>query len=645
MKESILIVEDQFVEADYLRQMLVQAKYPVIGIARSVVQAEELMKRTRPDFVLLDIFLKGKQTGIDLAKKLAEENIPFVYLSANSSEDVLHAAKATQPFGFIVKPFREKDLLVTLEIAKYRHEHSQETRHRKEKELIQKLRRIPDEAYSLEEELLQVGKAIQTLIPFDYLTVAIEKAGQAELDWMSYLRIGFDEYQRIGVNELQVITGRSLQEIAHLQESENEFPAVIDAVRFRQLCSKPGWWKLVADAFQVQSQLNFQMGSNNGGRFLFCLYSRRKDVYTAEHIELFKRVRDVSTFGADKLLHKKSTHNVNTGGTAGLVVIPGNYQSPEGFEGLVGKSHLLLNIFDHVSQVAATSTSVLLLGESGTGKGKIADCIHHLSLRKGQPFIKVNCAALPSTLIESELFGHERGAFTGAMERRIGKFEKAHKGTIFLDEIGEMPIELQSKLLKVLQEKEIERIGGQDVIKVDVRIIAATNKNLEKEVAEGRFRLDLYYRLNVFPITLPSLRDRKEDIPALAYFFMNYYNNKSGKKITGISENVLKKLMAYHWPGNIRELEHLIERHVLLSKGTIIEDIQLPVMTPDAATVTDESRMKTIHENERDYIISVLRKCNGKVWGAGAAAEILNLPPSTLKSRMIKLGIRADLVK
>ena len=285
------------------------------------------------------------------------------------------------------------------------------------------------------------------------------------------------------------------------------------------------------------------------------------------------------------------------------------------------------------------------MGESGTGKERIADCIHNLSNRKNKPFIKVNCATLPANLIESELFGHEKGAFTGAIDKRIGKFEKANNGTIFLDEIGEMPVELQVKLLRVLQEKEIEPIGSKAPIKIDVRIIAATNRNLEKEVAEGRFRLDLYYRLNVFPVTLPALRERKEDIPALAYHFINYYNHKAGKKVSSISDTALKNMMAYNWPGNIRELEHLMERNVLLAKGKMIEEVALPLLQKVNTSANDASRIKTIHENERDYIISVLKKCNGRIWGVGAAAEVLNIPPSTLKSKMKKLGIKKEYIE
>jgi len=311
-------------------------------------------------------------------------------------------------------------------------------------------------------------------------------------------------------------------------------------------------------------------------------------------------------------------------------------------QGIIGKSHLLLNVFDLVTQVAYSDTSVLILGESGTGKEKIADCIHHLSRRSAKPFVKVNCATLPANLIESELFGHEKGAFTGAFDKRIGKFEQAEGGTIFLDEIGEMPVELQVKLLRVLQEKEIERLGGRQPIKVNVRIIAATNRNLEKEVAEGKFRLDLYYRLNVFPITMPPLRQRKEDIPLLARHFMDHYNKKTGKKVTEIADRVLRDMMAYDWPGNIRELQHSIERSVLLAKGPIIEDILLPVDKRREIPVNDETRIKTMHENEKDHILAVLRKCHGRIWGPGAAAEILNIPPSTLKYKMKKLGIKKE---
>lgn len=648
MKEKILIVEDQFVEADYLRLMLTQADYSVTGIARSVAQAQEMIYLEKPDFVLLDIFLKGKLTGIDLARQLNEENIAFVYLSANSNEEVLNAAKATQPYGFLVKPFREKDLLVTLEIARYRQEHSLESRYRREVELQKSLKNIMNDKIEWEQKLLKIASALQPYIPFDYLAAGFDNIGQPSFKGMSFLRIGFNEYQMIGIKELSTITGKTTEEIIALQSNNPKEinAAFYDDDAFKNMCKLPSLRKLFADTFQLRSHLEMPLNILNGRAFSFCLYSRRTDAYNADQVELFERIQLPLISSVERMLKNETDTEANFHQPEIKISEVVKRDILQGFDGIIGRSHLLLSVFDHISQVAPSNTSVLILGESGTGKEKIADCIHNLSPRKGKPFVKVNCAALPSTLIESELFGHEKGAFTGANDKRIGKFEKADKGTIFLDEIGEMPMELQVKLLRVLQEKEIERIGSRDVTKVDVRIIAATNRNLEKEVAEGRFRLDLYYRLNVFPIVLPSLRERKEDIPALAYHFMNYYNRKAGKKIRGFSDSVLKNMLAYNWPGNIRELEHLIERSVLLEKGTTIDDVSLPVISKtQQATVAEEVRMKTIHENERDYIISVLKKCNGRIWGDGGAAEVLNIPPSTLKSRMKKLGIKKEYIQ
>jgi len=642
MKEKILIVEDQFVEADYLRLMLTQAGYSVTGIARSVSQAQETIGQVRPDLVLLDIFLKGKHTGIDLAKQLSEDNMPFVYLSANSNEDILNAAKATHPYGFLVKPFREKDLLVTLEIAKYRHEHSLEARYRKEATLQKSLKNILNEQLTWEQKLLKIATMLQPHIPFDFIAAGFDNIGHPGFNGRCFLRIGLNEYQAIGLQELQIITGKTKEELIALQSNtaKETNAAYYNDDAFQNICRHPSIIKLFADCFQLRSHLELPLSISPHHPFSFCLCSRRPDAYNAEQLELFQRIQWPLANSISGL-----AQNENKDGFVSPGQVSGNKENnivkKQDFNGMIGKSHLLLNALDMASQVAPMSTSVLILGESGTGKEKIADYIHQLSTRKDKPFVKVNCAALPATLIESELFGHEKGAFTGAHEKRIGKFEKADKGTIFLDEIGEMPIELQVKLLRVLQEKEIERIGGVETIKTDVRVIAATNKNLEKEVAEGRFRLDLYYRLNVFPILLPSLRDRTEDIPALAYHFMDHYNLKSAKKISGFSDDALKKMMAYDWPGNIREMENLIERSVLLAKGNIIEHMPLtiPQKVHDEPN-TDAFRMKTIQENERDYIMSVLKISNGRIWGTGGAAEILNIPPSTLKSKMKKLGIK-----
>lgn len=621
MKEKILVVEDQFAEADYLELMLTKAGYRVTGIARSVADAREMISKEKPDFVLLDIFLKGKQTGIDLAIELTKENIAFVYLSANSNEEVLNMAKATQPYGFLVKPFRAKDLLIMLEIARYRHEHSIESNLRKENILTGKLSAIVSGSESWDKKLLEISRALQPHISFDYMTAGFNSIVETPDRSISFLRVGFDEYQKMGVAELLTVARLKTKDLTKL---------VNDGLLY----------EFLSRTFGMKSCTSLRLYLSDGRMFTLSFYSRLADNYNDDYSTLVSRLQKSiigfieSIFNESKkdvasALHELSKTDIDTGAAE--------------FTGIVGKSPLLLSVFDMISQVAPSDTSVLILGESGTGKERIAESIHNLSRRKNKPLVKVNCATLPSNLIESELFGHEKGSFTGALDKRIGKFEKADTGTIFLDEIGEMPLDLQVKLLRVLQEKYIERIGARDITPVNVRIIAATNRNLEKEVAERRFRLDLYYRLNVFPVELPALRERAEDIPALVNHFINYYNHKAGRKITGVSDKVLRIMQSYHWPGNIRELENLIERAVLLTKGIIIEEIAIPAgLDKNTVAGKENFRLKTIHENERDHIITVLKKCNGRIWGTGGAAEVLNLPSSTLRSKMKKLGIRKE---
>jgi transcriptional regulator with GAF, ATPase, and Fis domain len=288
--------------------------------------------------------------------------------------------------------------------------------------------------------------------------------------------------------------------------------------------------------------------------------------------------------------------------------------------------------------VAATDATVLILGESGTGKELIARAVHQISNRSKRPLVKVNCATLPANLIESELFGHEKGAFTGALEKKIGRFELADGGTIFLDEIGELPVDLQAKLLRVLQEGEFERLGNPRTFKVNVRIIAATNRNLEIAMEKKEFREDLYYRLNVFPIVSPPLRARKEDIPLLVKHFCQKHENKIGRKIIHIPARTMDKLMAYDWPGNVRELENLIERAMILSKDGTLECgdwMQGGRTTP----TTGASSQRTMEQVEREHIVEILKQTNWKVSGPGGAASILGLNSTTLEARMKKLGI------
>ena len=305
-------------------------------------------------------------------------------------------------------------------------------------------------------------------------------------------------------------------------------------------------------------------------------------------------------------------------------------------ENIIGQSDGLNYVLYKVEQIAPSDTIVLILGETGTGKELVARSIHALSPRKERPLVKVNCAALPSNLIESELFGHEKGAFTGAQSRHLGRFEVANGATLFLDEIGELPLDLQSKLLRVIQDGEFERLGSSHTVKVDVRIIAATNRNLEEEVRKGRFRNDLWYRLNVFPMTMPPLRDRLDDIPLLVDFYVQKISRRMGKSIEIIPTSAMNALQNYHWPGNVRELENVLERAVINSSGPKLRLVD--ELNPRQKDLPKTH--KTLEAVEREHIVRTLEQAQWKVSGKNGAAEILGLNRSTLRARMRKLGIR-----
>ncbi|RFZ90694.1 response regulator [Mucilaginibacter conchicola] len=645
MSKTILIVEDEFIIADVLSNILETAGYKVCGIADSVGEALGMITEFKPDFILLDIYLKGKLTGIDLAQRLGQMNIPFIYISANSNQKVLEDAKVTNPYGFVVKPFREKDVLVALDIAIYRHENQLEQGERQNALLQKKAAEILSSAENCEHKLLQMGKALQPYIPFEFLSVGGQQQEDDNFYEICFSRIGFDEYQLIGPAELMVVTNLKQHELAGLKSVEKPNPIATwyDEQEFNRLVRSELFKKLLADVYGLRSHLSFPVKTGAGKVYYLNFYSRRPDAYDAAHLVQCNHLRQpLSAFMESLQRLPNNPLFVETGNYSVHHEVSASHSSNL-FNGIIGNSHLLLTVFDHVAQVSPSDCSVLILGESGTGKEKIAERIHALSARKDKPFIRINCAALPATLIDSELFGHEKGAFTGAYERKTGKFEQAHTGTIFLDEIGELPRESQSKLLRVLQEKEIERIGGRSTIKTDVRIIAATNRDLDKEVAEGHFRLDLFYRINVFPINMPPLRDRKEDLADLAAHFLKIYTRKTGKNIRGITQGVLDSMMEYHWPGNIRELENLIERNVLLTRDDMISSMALPTQPePVVVNVAADTSAITMRDGERAHILAALKKCNGKIWGEGGAASLLNLPPTTLNSKMKKLGIRKD---
>jgi formate hydrogenlyase transcriptional activator len=313
-------------------------------------------------------------------------------------------------------------------------------------------------------------------------------------------------------------------------------------------------------------------------------------------------------------------------------------------DSIIGESRALQTVLEEASLVAPSDTTVLILGETGTGKELIARAIHDQSNRASRPFIRVNCAAIPQSLIASELFGHEKGAFTGALQRRMGRFEAANGGTIFLDEIGELPMETQITLLRVIQEREFERVGSTQPISVDVRIVAATNRDLKAAVAEGTFREDMFYRLNVFPIQMPALRDRPEDIPLLVEHFIERFAKRAGKQFSTIRMNTIETLQAYDWPGNIRELQNVIERAVILSEGD--------VFSIDAAWIKQRSSLRvavplqaSIADREREIIEAALAESNGRIAGPSGAAARLGIPRQTLDSKISALQISKDKFK
>jgi transcriptional regulator with GAF, ATPase, and Fis domain len=638
MSLKILIVEDQFIEANDLRIILERAGHTICGIVKSVCQALDILKRERPEMVLLDIYLKGDLTGIELAKMLAKNNIPFIYLSANSNPSTLEAAKATQPYGFLIKPFREKDILVALDIAGYRYQQAADLMLRHSQRLSNLLDSIINENASHEQKLLMLVKAFKEILSFDCVAIDTDLNSEDLNSIWCFHRVAFDEYTKGNGWEFIDYAKLTFTEFSNFRKynAGNLSMTYLNDQDFNSECTQQKVANRIREIYNVKSKLWVPISFGKRVGMSVTFYSFDPDGFNTENVVLLNPLRTpISNVIESIRIQKNITSQPLSGGR-------GNFQGQEPklpFQEIIGNSPRLLQVLDQVTQVAPSDTSVLILGETGVGKEALVKSIHYLSNRRLKPFVKINCAAIPSSLIESELFGHEKGAFTGASEKRAGKFEQAQGGTIFLDEIGEMPLEVQSKLLRVIQEKELERIGGRTTVKIDVRVIAATNRDLLKEVTAGNFRMDLYYRINVFPIILPPLRERKGDIPLLVNHFLQSYAGLSGNEVKKISPEAMLNLMNYSWPGNIRELQHLIERHILITKSVLIAAVELPEEESNQEDILKDMKFKSMADINKAYIEAVLKRCNGKVSGKGGAAEILKLPPTTLASKMKKLGI------
>ncbi|WP_439585886.1 sigma 54-interacting transcriptional regulator [Dyadobacter bucti] len=659
-KYKVLIVEDEYIIANNLEIILEHAGYSVIGIANSVSKALNVIHEQRPDMVLLDIYLNGNETGIDLARHLEELNIAFIYISANDDQSVLEAVKATQPSGYIVKPFREQDVLTALEIGQYRTSHSVELKLQEELRIQIKLTDALSAEGSWESRLANTFRLLQHQIPFDFLTIRYK--GQAGLNSFNYYRVSFEEYQILSETDIaRMVNFKVSQSMQPFFGSTVNRPTRFAQEDFHSFYMQDPYWHILVKTFRLQSVFVIPLRLENGEQFEFCLFSRDPQAYLSRHQAFIERLEQPLRLTLERLMAYEEVKRLSEMLKQENPVVEHSAQTRSSFEEIVGESDSLLNVFNLVRQVAPTDTTVLVTGESGTGKELFARAIHSQSSRREKVMIKVNCATLPASLIESELFGHEKGAFTGALEKRIGKFELAHGGTIFLDEIGEMPLELQAKLLRVLQEKEIERIGGKSSVKTDVRVIAATNRDLEVEVREGRFRMDLFFRLATFPLTLPPLRERRKDIEPIAHFLAKKSTKKQNKPFLGFSATVVTELMNYSWPGNIRELENVIEQAVILNDGKTPLALGRPLLKHLFAPDHPMSEFKNLKEyqqensvsskglseirqnqleTEREYILTILNKTNGRIRGTGGAAELLNIRPTTLEYRIEKMGIR-----
>jgi len=365
------------------------------------------------------------------------------------------------------------------------------------------------------------------------------------------------------------------------------------------------------------------------------LGSRQKNFFTPDDLQFFTQAASQIAIALENARSYQRIEELNERLAGEKVYLEDEIRTDNRFEEIIGQGPALKAILKEVETVAPTDSTVLIYGETGTGKELLARAIHDLSSRRQGTFVKLNCAAIPTGLLESEMFGHEKGAFTGAIAQRIGRFELAHRGTMFMDEVGEIPLELQTKLLRVLQEREFERLGSSRTIRTDARLVAATNRDLASMVEERQFRADLYYRLNVFPITVPPLRDRPEDIPVLVRYFVQQYARRMNKRITSIPSESMRALARYHWPGNIRELQNFIERAVIISPGPVLlAPVRELKRGPSGA-----GAIQTLAAAERDAIVRALREAAGRVGGEQGAAARLGMKRTTLQAKMRKLGI------
>jgi transcriptional regulator with GAF, ATPase, and Fis domain len=584
-----------------------------------------------------------------LPMKTSGEQIGFLIFALEgtqlSDKDEDYLIKLANLFGSVYKNIRAIEEL-----------------QREEKEKEARLGLLTDLITIRDKEALFKKITVETnkLIPCDYLAFNVDYTNVDLSSTISFLKGDKEQFNIIPLNRNTTLLFMALKSKLIGKNGQNYLEVTGEA--FNQLCEQFSHLKQVKEKNSINSLMVLRYSFNNLGGLTAILgrslpYTRMKRklamdlMFTQNRNSFFVNTEiDLAVnllpylglvlsnfFAFEEILSLTKKLEQEKNYLLDEINLTNNIQE------IIGNSQQLNYALNKVKQVAPLDATVLILGETGTGKELIAKAIHNLSTRKENAFITVNCAALPAQLIESELFGHEKGSFTGALEKRIGKFEVANGGTIFLDEIGELPLEIQAKLLRVLQEKEFERLGGKSTVRSDVRIVAATNRELEKEVERGKFRSDLFFRLNVFPILVPPLRERKDDIPLLVKYFIDKYSKKIGKEHKSIKKSDLDMLLKYDWPGNIRELEHIIERAIIVSEGSNLNFEKLLGGNLQQAE-PDFHSFKTLVENEKEHIMNALKISKGKVTGENSAAQLLGINGKTLGSKMRKLKLKREFV-
>jgi formate hydrogenlyase transcriptional activator len=487
-------------------------------------------------------------------------------------------------------------------------------------------------ALDLRELLNAVSASLRSLVPHEYASLSLYDA----------------ETQRLQIHALDFPASKGLIQ-------EGLWIPVEGTPHGRALTSRQPLFVTVQDIEQFDLTPRIRAEGLKSGCFLplvshgrplgiLVVASLQEETFPQRDADLLQHVANQIAIGVENALAYGQVVERANRLTEEKLYLQDEIRTEYNFEEIIGESTGLKRILEQVQIAAPTDSTILIQGETGTGKELIARALHNLSPRREHTLVKVNCAAIPTGLLESELFGHEKGAFTGAIAQRVGRFELAHRGTIFLDEVGDIPLELQPKLLRVLQEQEFERLGSTRTIHVDVRVVAATNADLAQKVAQGQFRSDLYYRLNVFPVTIPPLRDRREDIPLLVRYFAQKYARRMKKPIDTIPTKTMSALVEYHWPGNVRELENLVERAVILSRGP---ELEVPLnefkrgtkLAPISVPTNTAEMLSTLDQAEREHILRALGEVNWRIGGPEGAAFKLGMKRTTLQSRMRKLGI------